>query len=92
MKLWLEQGRPLSLLPLEAMVGCIPSLEKPIHKMYCKILQTNISEVESVLDEYRDKDPVPRVKMQVNQIVKYKDSIFPEERGEEVESRFSSPL
>lgn len=60
--------------------------------MYYEILRTNISEVESVLDEYRDKDYVPRIKMQVNQIVKYKDSIFLEERGEEVESWFSSPF
>lgn len=50
---------------LEAMVRCISSSVKPIHKMNCRILQTNISEVESVLREYRDKDPVLRVKMQV---------------------------
>jgi len=92
MKVWLEQGRPLSLLALEAMVRCIPSSGKPVYKMEPKILQTNISEVESVLEKYRDKDYVPRVKMQVQQIVKYKDAVFLEGGEEEVEGWFDSPF
>ena len=45
-----------------------------------------------VLEEYEYKDQVPRVEMQVNRMVKYKDTICFEGRSERVESWFSSPL
>lgn len=41
-----------------------------------KILETDKSEVESILNDYQEKDRVPRVKKNVSNILNNKQDIF----------------
>jgi hypothetical protein len=77
MKLWLDKGRPLSLIALDTMANCVITGGDPyVEQFKPKILETDKNEVEAVLNDYYQKDDVPRVKMKVARIVENKKEIF----------------
>ncbi|WP_223702313.1 hypothetical protein [Sutcliffiella deserti] len=77
MVIWLETGRPLSLIALCAMTDCDGSPNDfVLRDIKPKILETPILEVDEVLKEYETKDNVPRVKRDVKYIMENKESIF----------------
>ncbi|MFT8322547.1 MAG: hypothetical protein ABF649_16775 [Bacillus sp. (in: firmicutes)] len=77
MKSWLNKGRPLSLIALDTMANCVKGYGDIHVAQYSpKILGTNKNEVEQILNDYYQKDGVPRVKMKVATIVDNKQEIF----------------
>lgn len=77
MKSWLNKGRPLSLVALDAMEACADEDRLPIIAKYKpQILGTNITEIEPVLINYLQHDAVPRVKNKIEWILEDKDIIF----------------
>lgn len=77
MNAWLERGRPLSLVALEAMVNCLEGYDGLyVESRSPHILQTRHDEVEPVLTAYEQSDSVPRVRRQVATILQHKDEIF----------------
>ncbi|MGE8082032.1 hypothetical protein [Peribacillus loiseleuriae] len=77
MESWLNKGRPLSLIALDAMANCVKGYgDIYVEQFSPKILGTDKNEVEQVLNEYYQKDGVPRVKMKVDKIVENKQEIF----------------
>lgn len=77
MKSWLNKGRPFSLIALDTMANCAKE-NRPTLVEQCspKILGTYKNEVENVLNDYHQKDRVPRVKMKVSKILENKQDIF----------------
>ncbi|WP_367304893.1 hypothetical protein [Bacillus pumilus] len=77
MKTWLDKGRPFSLIALETMVHCAKGNRPVLVEQYSpKILHTDKSEVVNTLDDYLQKDGVPRVKTTVSTILNNKEDIF----------------
>lgn len=77
MKVWLNKGRPLSLIALDTMANCfIRGGDFYVEQFSPKILRTERNEVEEVLNNYFQKDDVPRVKMKVARILENKKEIF----------------
>ncbi|WP_413306290.1 hypothetical protein AA0X95_05475 [Bacillus sp. 1P10SD] len=77
MKFWLNEGRPLSLIALDTMASCAKGYgDYYIERLSPKILGTDKNEVEQVLNDYYQKDGVPRVKMKVARIMENKEEIF----------------
>jgi len=77
MKTWLNKGRPLSLIALDTMSNCVVRGGDPyVGQFNPKILETNKSEIENVLDLYYQKDSVPRVKNRRESIINNKKLIF----------------
>ncbi len=77
MKTWLDKGRPFSLIALDTMANCAKG-NRPVLVEQCspKILRTDKNEVENTLNDYLQKDRVPRVKMKVSKIMNNKEDIF----------------
>ncbi|WP_352437761.1 hypothetical protein [Bacillus pumilus] len=77
MKTWLDKGRPFSLIALETMAHCAKGNRPVLVEQYSpKILHTDKSEVENTLNDYLQKDGVPRVKTNVSTILNNKEDIF----------------
>ncbi|TSI05778.1 hypothetical protein [Lysinibacillus sp. BW-2-10] len=77
MKSWLNKGRPLSLIALDTMANCVKGCgDIYVEQFSPKILGTDKIEVEQILNDYYQKDGVPRVKMKVSKILKNKQEIF----------------
>jgi hypothetical protein len=77
MKSWLNKGRPLSLIALDTMANCVKGYgDIYVEQFSPKILGTEISEVDQVLNEYFQIDGVPRVKMKLSRIMENKKEIF----------------
>ncbi|WP_260861335.1 hypothetical protein [Bacillus pumilus] len=77
MKTWLDKGRPFSLIALETMAHCAKGNRPVLVEQYSpKILHTDKSEVENTLNDYLQKDGVPRVKTNVSTILNKKEDIF----------------
>ncbi|MGS2778280.1 hypothetical protein ACVBAX_12995 [Robertmurraya sp. GLU-23] len=77
MKTWLNKGRPLSLIALDTMANCVKGYgDIYVEQFSPKILGTDKYEVEQILNDYYQKDGVPRVKMKVARIVENKQEIF----------------
>lgn len=77
MKSWLNKGRPFSLIALDTMANCAKGNRPALVEQYSpKILKTDKNEVEKILNEYYQKDHVPRVKMKVSKILENKQDIF----------------
>lgn len=77
MKSWLNKGRPLSLIALDTMANCVNGYGDIYVEQYSpKILGTDKNEVEQLLNNYYQKDGVPRVKMKIAKIVENKQEIF----------------
>ncbi|GLF90831.1 hypothetical protein Saga11_20900 [Bacillus safensis] len=77
MKSWLDKGRPFSLIALDTMANCAKG-NRPdlVEQLSPKILRTDKNEVEKILNDYQQKDRVPRVKMKVSKILANKQEIF----------------
>ncbi|WP_240667861.1 hypothetical protein [Bacillus pumilus] len=77
MKTWLDKGRPFSLIALDTMANCAKG-NRPVLVEQCspKILRTDKNDVENTLNDYLQKDRVPRVKMKVSKIMNNKEDIF----------------
>lgn len=77
MKDWLNKGRPLSLISLDAMENCIKDFGDPIiEKISLKVTGLGTDNLEQVLTTYYKSDNVPRVKRKVAEIMENKDVIF----------------
>ncbi|PKR83823.1 hypothetical protein [Heyndrickxia camelliae] len=77
MKYWLNKERPLSLIALDTMANCVKGYgDIYVEQFSPKILGTDKNEVEQILNDYYQKDGVPRVKMKVARIVENKKEIF----------------
>ncbi|WP_342835240.1 hypothetical protein [Priestia sp. SB1] len=77
MKDWLNKGRPLSLVALDAMENCIKNLDDPIvEKISPKVAGLGTDNLEQVLTAYYQNDAVPRVKRKVEGIMENKDVVF----------------
>lgn len=77
MKSWLNKGRPLSLIALDTMENCVIGHgDYYVEQFSPKILGTDINEVEEVLNDYYQKDGVPRVKMKLAGIMDNRKKIF----------------
>lgn len=77
MKAWLVMGRPLSLVALDTMANCAANGNDPyLDRFNPKILMTNISEIDTVINSYYEIDSVPRVKNKIERILNHKDIIF----------------
>ncbi|MEH7013631.1 hypothetical protein V7087_22955 [Neobacillus niacini] len=77
MKSWLNKGRPLSLIALDTMANCVKGYgDIYVEQFSPKILGTEISEVDQVLNEYFQIDGVPRVKMKLSRIMENEKEIF----------------
>ncbi|MDQ0230185.1 hypothetical protein [Metabacillus malikii] len=77
MRNWLEIGRPLSLVALDTMDKCAAIGNDPYVEKYSpKILNTNVNEIELVIDNYYEIDKVSRVKKKRERILHRKDIIF----------------
>jgi hypothetical protein len=77
MKFWLNKERPLSLIALDTMANCVKGYgDIYVEQFSPKILDTDKNEVEQILNDYYQKDGVPRVKMKVARIVENKKEIF----------------
>jgi hypothetical protein len=77
MKVWLAKGRPLSLVALDTMAKCAAiGNDQYIERFNPKIIMTNMSEINTVLDRYYDNDAVPRVKNKKEKILNHKEVIF----------------
>jgi len=75
--MWLNNGRPLSLIALDTMANCFIRGGDPVVEQFSpKILGTQKNEVEQILNDYYQKDGVPRVKMKVARIKDNKKEIF----------------
>ena len=76
-KSWLNKGRPLSLIALDTMANCVKGYgDIYVEQFSPKIIGTDKNEVEQILNDYYQKDSVPRVKMKVSKIVENKQEIF----------------
>jgi hypothetical protein len=77
MKSWLNKGRPLSLIALDTMANCVKGYgDIYVEQFSPKILGTEISEVDQVLNEYFQIDGVPRVKKKLSRIMENEKEIF----------------
>ena len=77
MKMWLNNGRPFSLIALDTMAKCFIRGGDPVVERFSpKILGTQKNEVEQILNDYEQKDGVPRVKMKVARIKDHMEEIF----------------
>ncbi|MFB3167394.1 hypothetical protein P5G62_009755 [Neobacillus sp. 179-C4.2 HS] len=76
MKSWLNKGRPLSLIALDTMANCVKGYGNIVEQFSPKILGTDKSEVDQVLNDYFQIDDVPRVKMKLSIIMENKKEIF----------------
>ncbi|AVM24064.1 hypothetical protein [Bacillus pumilus] len=77
MKAWLSKGRPFSTIALDTMANCAKGNKADFLEQFSpKILETDKSEVESILNDYQEKDRVPRVKKNVSNILNNKQDIF----------------
>ncbi|GIN21231.1 MAG TPA: hypothetical protein DEO65_12655 [Bacillus bacterium] len=77
MKTWLAEGRPLSLVALDTMAKCAAIGNDPyVERFKPKILKTDMSEINTVLDSYYENDDVPRVKNKRERILDHKEVIF----------------
>jgi hypothetical protein len=77
MKSWLYKGRPFSLIALDTMANCVKGYgDIYVEQFSPKILGTDNNEVEQILNDYYQKDGVPRVKMKVAKILENKQEIF----------------
>jgi hypothetical protein len=77
MKSWLNKGRPLSLIALDTMANCVKGYgDIYVEQFSPKILGTELSEVDQVLNEYFQIDGVPRVKMKLSRIMENEKEIF----------------
>ncbi|MEC1520743.1 hypothetical protein P9D43_01690 [Neobacillus niacini] len=77
MKSWLKNGRPLSLIALDTMANCVKGYgDIYVQQFSPKILGTDKSKVDQVLNDYFQKDDVPRVKMKLTRILENKKEIF----------------
>jgi hypothetical protein len=77
MKSWLNKGRPISLIALDTMANCVKGYgDIYVEQFSPKILGTEISEVDQVLNEYFQIDGVPRVKMKLSRIMENEKEIF----------------
>jgi len=77
MKDWLNKGRPLSLVALDAMENCIKNFGDPIiEKISPKVTGLDTNNLEQVLTAYYQKDAVPRVKRKVEEITENRDVIL----------------
>jgi hypothetical protein len=77
MKSWINKGRPLSLIALDTMANCVKGYgDIYVEQFSPKILGTDDNEVEQILNDYYQKDGVPRVKMKVAKILENKQEIF----------------
>lgn len=76
-KSWLNKGRPLSLIALDTMANCVKGYgDIYVEQFSPKIIGTDKNEVEQILNDYYQKDSVPRVKMKVSKIVENKQEVF----------------
>ncbi|MED4285137.1 hypothetical protein P4679_24765 [Priestia megaterium] len=77
MKTWLNKGRPLSLVALDAMENCIKDFSDPIiEKISPKVTGLGTDDLEQVLTTYYQNDAVPRVKRKGAVIMGNKEVIF----------------
>lgn len=76
-KSWLNKGRPLSLIALDTMANCVKGYgDIYVEQFSPKIIGTDKNEVEQILNDYYQKDSVPRVKMKLSKIVENQQAIF----------------
>ncbi|WP_285708563.1 hypothetical protein [Bacillus safensis] len=77
MKSWLNKRRPFCFIALDTMANCAKGNRPPlVEKFSPKILRTDKNEVEKISHDVHQKDPVPRVKMKVSNILENKQDIF----------------
>ncbi|AGK53676.1 hypothetical protein [Bacillus sp. 1NLA3E] len=77
MKSWLNKGRPLSLIALDTMANCVKGHgDIYVEQFSPKILEADKGDVDKVLNDYYQKDDVPRVKMKISRIMENKKEIF----------------
>ncbi|TCI23004.1 hypothetical protein [Exiguobacterium sp. SL-9] len=77
MKAWLQLGRPLSLVALDTMVNCVEGYGGIyVAESSPRILEPVPSEIESVLLQYQQNDPVPRVQTNVSIILQNRNDLF----------------
>lgn len=77
MRSWIYQGKPISLVALDTMANCTDNEGDPLLESYNQtILQTKHSEIKSVLEDYLQENPSPRVKNKTKFILENIDYIF----------------
>lgn len=75
---WLDSGRPLSLVALDALHACGHNDTPLLRKFAPKLLEPDTKElVTATLEQYAALDPAPRVKQRVAAITRQWDSIIP---------------
>ena len=63
---WLTSGRPLSLVALDALIACWHYNTPILIRFAPKLLEpAPVDEMNATLDDYLDRDPVPRVRKAV---------------------------
>jgi len=74
---WLDQGRPLSLVALDALKACWRYDTLLLHKFAPKLLEPDTQEkMTAKLQQYAATDPVPRVRQNVTAIISHWDVIL----------------
>ena len=76
---WIEAGRPLSLVALDAMATCVsrPGQASLVRQISPRIhAETDLDAIESVLRQYAERDRVPRVRHLVGYIIKNLSAII----------------
>ncbi|UDB47932.1 hypothetical protein [Bacillus safensis] len=72
-----KQRKTFQSIALDTMANCAKGNRPALVEQYSpKILKTNKNEVEKILHDVHQKDPVPRVKMKVFKILENKQDIF----------------
>ena len=73
---WLDSGRPLSLVALDALYACGHDDTPLLRKFAPKLLEPDTRErMRAKLEQYAALDPVPRVKQKVTAIIRQWDSL-----------------
>lgn len=72
---WLEVGRPLSLIALDALIFCTTKNERLNQSLWMRELNPTLKDnikiecIAEKISEYKQKDNVARVKFAVNKII-----------------------
>jgi hypothetical protein len=81
-KRWLDIGRPLSLIALDALANCAVTSTTQNSTLWLRdnpqalLAPESIDEMNKVLLEYGEKDRVPRVRLKINYIMDSWDRIL----------------
>lgn len=77
MRKWLDLGRPLSLIALDTMANCVlDGNDYHVERFNPKISGLNDCDIETVLNDYYQKDTVARVRMKLAFIKDHIEEIF----------------